>query len=207
MLSILPSELIWMIVGLGQLDLQDLVALSLVRPICSFGSEGFLKNYFQTCRHLKRALFDRPPWISVGKRMQEQDFALPIPTFRTLETLSLQELKDTCIKAKQTKENLHTTLPNFRKHSKMSFDEGASILTSGFLPGGRYLLTFSDQKVAQLWDLDPLLVPSKYSEGFMLAVTRPVASHSTQVDPVTCNFQTHEQREGETIVAGTVESP
>lgn len=135
--------------------------------------------------------------------MQEQGFALPVPTFRTLDSLSFQELKEACIRAKQTKKNLQSELPDFRKHSKMAFHEGVSILTSGFLPGGRYLLTFSSQKLAQIWDIDPLLA----GDSSVQTTLKPLATHPTNATPVTCNFQTLEQGERETVVAGAVESP
>ncbi|KIO21716.1 hypothetical protein M407DRAFT_217679 [Tulasnella calospora MUT 4182] len=85
----------------------------------------------------------------------------------------------------------------------MSLDEGVSIVTSGFLPGGQYLLTFSNQKMAQIWDLEPLLAGDSSEQ----TTSKPVASHSTNADPVTCNFQARERGERETVVAGPVESP
>ncbi|KAG9049492.1 hypothetical protein FS837_010088 [Tulasnella sp. UAMH 9824] len=57
--------------------------------------------------------------------------------------------------------------------------------------------------MAQIWDIQPLLA----GDSSIQTTPKPLANHPTDAAPVTCNFQTRERGERETIVAGAVESP
>lgn len=139
--------------------------------------------------------------------MQTRGGALPLPTFRSLQSLSHEELKIIYQKANKTKRNLSSMSPQFNKHVTMAFPEGVNILSFGFIPGGRYVLTFSDDHLAQLWDVTAVSSQDDSEGNSPPPKASLVSSHPTKVDPFTCNFQVQENPgDGpEIVVAGVTE--
>lgn len=114
---------------------------------------------------------------------------LPLPTFRTIDSLSIAELKSICIRHQALFENL-TRLPNpkLRKHRILRLEgrpdgRGLEVYHFAFIPGGQYVIVLYRDGLFETWDISQTQSEADNTVGVKLL------AFQTRRRPVSWNFE------------------
>ncbi|CAE6480932.1 unnamed protein product [Rhizoctonia solani] len=110
----------------------------------------------KTCRSLLQFSKTRSVWTSLASSIQTRR-ALPLPLWRSLESLTVEELEGAVSHAARIEKNLLKERPAPRPIFQV-IDAGrrwGQISWLGQVPGGRYITIFFRSGVLSVWDVSP----------------------------------------------------
>lgn len=102
--------------------------------------------------------------MSLIRNCQNLGYTLPLPPFRDLSTLSVNELIQVSTRFVLISDNLASPEPRFRDHWTLTLDEEEPlppINVFGILPNGHYVLIMHEEGVFTLWDVRPTGPPGR----------------------------------------------
>ncbi|KAG8991354.1 hypothetical protein FRB95_008063 [Tulasnella sp. JGI-2019a] len=110
-----------------------------------------------TCRSLHEICYSLPVWLNIAQTIS-QIHPLPLPAFKTLDTLSLPELVAVCGKHTELLESTSRFPMLEPRHCRLEISgQGLGGLGGvhhfAFLPGGRYLIILHVNGVFTCWDI------------------------------------------------------
>ncbi|CAE6341942.1 unnamed protein product [Rhizoctonia solani] len=110
----------------------------------------------RTCQSLLQFTKTRSVWTCLARSVQSRR-ALPLPIWRSLESLTAQELEDAVSHAARIEANFLKETPTPRPIFQV-LDAGhrwGQISWLGQIPGGRYIVIFFRNGVLSVWDVAP----------------------------------------------------
>ncbi|CAE6412366.1 unnamed protein product [Rhizoctonia solani] len=142
-------------VSTGRWRLTDL-PYDLLLNIVEYLSVKDVLNLRKTCRSLLQFGKTRSVWTSLACSVQTRR-ALPLPIWRSLESLTTEELEDAVSHAARVEANLLKERPTPRLIFQV-IDAGrrwGQVSWLGQVPGGRYITVFFRSGVLSVWDVAP----------------------------------------------------
>ncbi|CAE6411542.1 unnamed protein product [Rhizoctonia solani] len=140
--------------SIGRWKLTDL-PYDLLLNIVEYLSVKDVINLRKTCRPLLQFSKTRSVWTSLERSIQTRR-ALPLPLWRSLESLTGEELENAVSHAARVEINFLRELPTPRPIFQV-IDAGrwGQVHWLGQVPGGRYITVFSRGGVLSVWDVAP----------------------------------------------------
>ncbi|CAE6466509.1 unnamed protein product [Rhizoctonia solani] len=139
----------------GRQRLTDL-PYDLLLNIVKYLSVKDVINVRKTCRSLLQFSKTRSVWISLAYSIQTRR-ALPLPLWRSFESLNVEELENAVSHAARIETNLLKERPTPRPiFQVIDTSRGwGQINWLGQVPGGRYIIIFFRGGVLSVWDVEP----------------------------------------------------
>lgn len=133
--------------------------------------------------------------------MRRTGIIVTIPLFQKIHSLSVGELRKACKAAYTTAVNLEKPSPVIRRYQELVLPDGMHVQHFVLLRGGRHAIIATIDRQVQLWDLGP-----DKSEGCHARLPKLLASHESQINPQTVDYNIQQSPSKEVVVAGIVES-
>lgn len=160
----------------------------------TFSTDQCSQSLLQSSRGLYLATEQVGFWLIVAKTIDVSVHPLPLPPFRTLQSLTLQELKAVCSRAQRIHSNLLRSDPDLRQDvcfrtAELGKGARGGIYHFAFLPGGRHVLVLTVRGLVTCWDIEGELARSDAGGGGERKVVGQVlASHESKLRPLMWNF-------------------
>ncbi|KAG8682161.1 hypothetical protein FRC09_016969, partial [Ceratobasidium sp. 395] len=113
-------------------------------------------NLRKTCRHLHQFSKTRPVWAALASVIQHRR-AIPLPQWRTLESLDAQELESSVSQAARIENNFLRERPFPRSVLQVIYTgrKWGQISWLGQVCGGKYVIIFFRSGILSVWDVTP----------------------------------------------------
>ncbi|KAG8698923.1 hypothetical protein FRC08_005629 [Ceratobasidium sp. 394] len=110
----------------------------------------------KTCRHLYQFTKTRPVWAALADSIQRRR-AIPLPQWRSLESLGAHELESSVSQAARIEANFLRERPSARSIFQIinTGRKWGHISWLGQIAGGRYVVIFFRSGVLSVWDVAP----------------------------------------------------